>query len=106
MPKYLARVSYTPEGIKGLVKETASNRRAYISKLTESAGGRLETFYFAFGEDDAIVIYEMPDNASAAAVSVAINATAHVSLSITPLMTVEEMDQALGKSVNYRPPGG
>ena len=105
MPKYMTRVSFTTEGVKGLQKEKPTQRRAAVAKLLESAGGKLETFYFAFGQDDGIAIYDLPDNVTAAALSDAANAAGHVHLSITPLMTAEEMDEAVDKSSKYRPPG-
>jgi uncharacterized protein with GYD domain len=104
MPKYMSRVSFTMEGIKGLKKETAAHRRDAVAKLVESAGGKLETYYFAFGQDDGIAIYDLPDNVTAASLSIAANAVGHVHLSITPLVTVEEMDQAIAKSAKYRVP--
>ena len=105
MPKYMTRVSFTTEGVKGLQKEKPTQRRAAVAKLLESAGGKLETFYFAFGQDDGIAIYDLPDNVTAAALSIAANAAGQVHLSITPLMTAEEMDEAVDKSSKYRPPG-
>ncbi len=105
MAKYLARVSYTADGVKGLMKDKASGRRAAVAKLVESDGGKLEAFYFAFGADDAVLIVDLPNNVNAAAFSLAVNATGFVNLSLTPLLTVEEMDAALGKSVTYRAPG-
>src|SRR3954465_8920577 len=65
MPKYLARASYTAEGAQGLRKDKASGRRAVAAQVLESLGGKLECFYFAFGEDDAIMIYKLPDNVAA-----------------------------------------
>lgn len=106
MPKYMTRVSFTAEGVKGLQKEKATHRKQAVAELVQSAGGKLEAFYFAFGPDDGIAIYDLPDNVTAAAFSIAANAAGHVHLSITPLMTVEEMDQAIDKSSKYRAPGG
>jgi uncharacterized protein with GYD domain len=105
MPKYMARVSYTAEGVKGLAKDRASGRRAAVAKLLESDGGKLEALYFAFGNDDVISIVDLPNNAAAAAFSLAVNAAGLAELSLTPLLTVEEMDAALGKAVTYRAPG-
>ena len=68
--------------------------------------GGLEAFYYAFGQDDGIAIYDLPDNVTAAALSVAANAAGQVHLSITPLMTPEEMDKAIEQSSKYHPPGG
>ena len=105
MAKYLVRVSYTPDGVKGLIKDKASGRRAAVAKLLESDGGKLEAFYYAFGADDAVSIVDIPTPAAAAAFSLAVNAAGMAQLSLTPLLTVDEMDAALAKSVTYRPPG-
>lgn len=106
MAKYLARASYSADGVKGLMKDKASGRRAAVAKLVESAGGKLDVFYFAFGADDVVSIVDLPDNVSAAAFSLAVNAAGPAQLSLTPLMTVEDMDAAIAKHLNYRPPGG
>lgn len=106
MPKYLSRVSFTIEGVRGLQKQKASHRRDAVAKFIEAAGGKLEAFYFGFGPEDVIVISELPDNIAQASISIATNAAGHVHLSTTPLMTVEEMDKAIEKSLHYPIPGG
>ena len=105
MAKFLVRASYTPEGAKGLIKEGGTGRRTAVQKLIESMGGKIEAFYFAYGEHDAYVITDLPDAASGLALSLAVNASGVVRLSTVPLITVEEMDAAAKKSVAYRPPG-
>ena len=104
MPKYMVQASYTVDGIKGLINEGASARRGHIEQLMQGLGGRLETFYFAFGEADVVAIAELPDAVTATALSLAINAGGAVSARTTVLITPEEMDQATKKSVGYRPP--
>ncbi|MBV9107010.1 MAG: GYD domain-containing protein [Verrucomicrobia bacterium] len=104
MPKYLTMVSYTPEGLKGLVKEGGTARRATVEKMLQNLGGRLEGFYFAFGDNDAYVISEGPDNATAAAISLAIT-TGAIRTKTIVLLTPEEVDQAVKIPVEYRPPG-
>jgi uncharacterized protein with GYD domain len=105
MPKFMVKASYSAEGTKGLIKEGGSGRRAAVQKLIESMGGKVEAFYFAYGQDDAIVIVDLPDAAAGLAVSLAANASGALRLSTVPLITVEEMDAASKKSVAYRPPG-
>jgi uncharacterized protein with GYD domain len=105
MPKYLFRASYTTEGTKGLLKDGGSKRRAAVEELTKGLGGKLEAFYYAFGETDVFGIVDVPDNVTVAAVSLAVNASGAVNVSFTVLITPEEMDQAAKKTVNYRPPG-
>ena len=105
MPKYLIQVSYVGEGLKGLLKEVGSSRRASIETLIKNMGGNLESFYYAFGEDDVVVIADFPDNATAAAFSLAGNAIGALKARTTILMTPEEVDEATKKTVGYRPPG-
>ena len=106
MAKYLLHASYTTDGVKGLIKDGGSKRRAAAEAAVKSVGGTLEAFYYALGEHDAIVIVDA-DNVSIAALSLAINATGTVTTTTTALLSVdvEEIDQATKKQVSYRPPG-
>jgi uncharacterized protein with GYD domain len=105
MPKFLIKASYTPAGIAGLVKDGGTGRRAAVQKVVEGLGGKVESFYFAFGEADAYVLLDCPDASAGIALSLAVNATGAVRISTIPLITPEEMDQACKKSVSYRAPG-
>ncbi len=78
MPKYMIQASYTADGTKGVMKEGGTKRRATVEANVKAAGGTVEAFYFAFGEADAFVIVDLPDNASAAALSMAVNASGAV----------------------------
>ena len=105
MAKYLIEASYTAEGLKGLVKDKASGRKTAVSGVIKKAGGKLEAMYYSLGEYDVVLIADMPDNASVAAISAAVGATGAVRLKSTALLTIEEMDEALSKPVAYRAPG-
>lgn len=105
MPKFLVRANYTMDGVRGLQTAGGSSRRDAVSALAESLGGSLEHFYFGFGDTDAYVIVDLPDNESAAAVALAVNATGAVTTNTTVLLTPEEVDAAARRSVDYRPPG-
>ena len=105
MPKYLMQATYASEGLKGLAKDGARKRRETVQKATEQLGGKLEAFYYAFGEVDAYVIVDLPDAVTASALSMAVNASGAVQLRTTPLLTVEEVDSAIAKNVAYRAPG-
>ena len=105
MAKYLFQASYTLDGVEGLAREGAASRRSAVKKTIARMGGKLEAFYYAFGDVDAYVIADLPDNASANALSLAINRSGMVHLTTTVLMTPEEVDQALGQQVEYRAPG-
>ncbi len=106
MPKYLIRAKLTGDGLKGTLKEGGTSRRATIEKLFESLGGSLDAFYYAFGDDDVIVIGSMPDNTTAAAVAMTVAASGSVAPSTTVLITPEEVDEIAEVVVEYRPPGG
>jgi uncharacterized protein with GYD domain len=103
--KFLIKGSYTAEGAKGLVKEGGTARKAAVQKALEGLGGKLDSMYYAFGADDVIVICDMPDTISGLALSLAVNGSGVVRISTTPLLSVEEVDAACKKAVNYRPAG-
>ena len=105
MAKYLWKANYVGEGLKGLIKDGGTTRRAVVEKMIKSMGGKLEVFYYAFGETDLYCIADMPDNISAAAMALIIAASGAVTLNTTVLMTPQEMDQAAKKTASYRPPG-
>jgi uncharacterized protein with GYD domain len=105
MPKYLVQASYVGVGLKGLLKEGGSSRRAVVEKLFGSVGGRVEAFYYAFGDTDLFIIADVPDNVTAAALSLIVNAAGSVTAKITVLLTAEEIDAAAKKTASYHPPG-
>ena len=86
--------------------EGGSKRREAAAAAVESVGGSLDCLYYAFGKTDVFGICDCPDAASAVAVSLLINSTGAVAISLTPLLTPEDMDAAASKSPSYRPPGG
>lgn len=105
MAKYMMSASYTVEGTKGLIKDGGSGRRTAVQKAIEGLGGRLECFYFALGEEDAFAVVEVPDEVTIAAASLAINATGGAHVATKVLLTPEQIDEAVKKSVRYRAPG-
>ena len=105
MPKFMIRASYTADGARGLVKEGGTARRAVVQKMIEGLGGKLESFYYAYGEDDVYAISDLPDAASGIARALAVNASGAVRLNTVALITPEEIDAAAKRVVNYRAPG-
>ncbi len=105
MTKILIKASYTSEGVKGLLKVGGTNRKQAIEKMINDLGGKLEAFYYAFGETDVFVIADVPDAVTAAGISLNINSTGLVSTSATILIAPEEIDKATKISVSYRAPG-
>jgi uncharacterized protein with GYD domain len=105
MAKYLVEARYTVEGAKGLAREGGTGRRAAATKAVEGLGGKVESFYYAFGDVDAYVIFDVPDNVSAAALSLAVGQSGGINTKTVVLITPEEMDQAGKKAVDFRPPG-
>lgn len=105
MAKYLIQGNYVGDGVKGLLQEGGTGRRAAVENLVSSLGGSLESLYFAFGDSDIVAIVDMPDHASVSAAALMVGATGAVTLKTTVLITPEEVDEATKKSPNYRPPG-
>ncbi|MFE1442002.1 GYD domain-containing protein [Streptomyces sp. NPDC058739] len=105
MPKFLIQATYTPDGTKGLLKEGASGRRAAVEDVVTGLGGRVEAMYFTFGEDDLVCILDFPDSVSMAAASLSVKASGALRTRATPLLTVDEIDEAARREVGFRPPG-
>jgi uncharacterized protein with GYD domain len=105
MAKYLVEASYTREGVAGVQAKGGSSRRDAIAAMAEGMGGKLESFYFGFGERDAFVVIDLPDNEAAAAVALAVNSAGGATVKTTVLLTPEQVDEAAQRSVDYRPPG-
>lgn len=104
MPKYLVQGSYTDQGLKGLQKEGGSKRRGMVEKLAEEMGGKLEVFYYTFGSDDFVIILDLPSNIDMAATAIVAQASGMMKSRVTVLMAPEEVDQAVQRKVDFRPP--
>ena len=105
MPKYLVEASYNIDGIKGLKSQGGSARVAATKSLIEALGGTLECFYFAFGENDAFIVADLPDNATVAAVQMAVNGSGAIRSRTVVLLTPQEIDEAAKRDVPFHPPG-
>ena len=105
MAKFLTQATYMADGTKGLLKEGGSGRKAAVEKAIAGLGGKVESFYYALGETDAFLVIDVADTVTAVAISLAVNAAGAVRTTMTPLLTVEEMDAACKKTVAYRAPG-
>ena len=105
MGKYLFQASYTLEGVNGLLASGGSAREKAIVELVESVGGNLEALYYAFGDDDLLVIAELPDDAAAAAISLGVAATGAGTIKTTVLLDPSTIDEASKRVIDYTPPG-
>lgn len=105
MPKYLVEATYGPEGFKGVLETNGSARRKVVEQTVAEVRGKLEAFYFAFGERDAVIVVDLPTNEAAAALSLVVNASGALRSNCTPLLTPEEIDAAVKDRVTFRPPG-
>ncbi|MGB2567638.1 GYD domain-containing protein [Micromonospora citrea] len=105
MSRFLLRSTYTADGLKGLAGDGGSRRAEVVRKMVEDAGGRLESMYFAFGEDDTYVVCELPDHPTAASLAIAIGAAGGLRVQVTPVLTPEEVDEATRRMAAYSPPG-
>jgi uncharacterized protein with GYD domain len=105
MPHYLQQVAYSQEGWEALVANP-QNRIEAVRPAIEKLGGKIEAAWFSFGDYDVVVIVDLPDNVSAAAIAMAFAAGgACKSVQTIPLISPEEATQALrkAKECGYRP---
>jgi uncharacterized protein with GYD domain len=105
MAKYLLETNYTLEGIRGVKAKGGSARVAAATELVEGLGGKVESFYFAFGGSDVFAIVDLPDHVSAAAAALTVSAGGGATTKTISLITPEEMDAAAKMQATYRPPG-
>jgi uncharacterized protein with GYD domain len=105
MPKFLIQASYTAEGLKGLQKEGAASRAAGAAKLAAALGGKCEAFYWSFGEQDVVAIFDVPSAVDATAMAITVSATGAIRTKTTPLLTASETDAALKKTLDFHAPG-
>jgi uncharacterized protein with GYD domain len=105
MPKFLIEASYTAEGLKGLQKDKASGRAQAVKNALKAVDGQLECVYWCLGDRDVILIAEFPNTVAASALATAVSASGLVRTKTTPLLTAQEIDAALAKSINYQAPG-
>jgi uncharacterized protein with GYD domain len=105
MPKFMISASYTIDGLRGLRTDGGSGRLDASRKAIDSVGGHLDAMYFAFGEQDAFILCDLPDNKAAAAVSLMVGAAGGVNTKTVVLLTPEEVDRATVETVDYRAPG-
>jgi uncharacterized protein with GYD domain len=105
MPKYLIQASYNQQGVEGVMSAGGSARRDAVAAACESVGGKLESFHFAFGDADAYVISDLPNNEAATALALQVNASGAVSAKTVVLLTPEEVDAAVKQTADYRAPG-
>ncbi len=104
MPKYLMKASLKPEAIRGVLKGGGTARRNAVEESAASLGGKVEAFYFAFGDTDTYTIIDLPSNADMAALAATIGATGVVAIETVVLLTPKEVDEACKKKVTYHPP--
>jgi len=106
MHKYLFQAAYSPEGVKGVLREGGTARMVATEAIIKRVGGKMESYYFALGGHDIFVIAELPGNAAAAAVAATIGASGAISaFQTTALLTPDELDAAVKLSPIYRAPG-
>jgi uncharacterized protein with GYD domain len=105
MASYLILGSYSPDGAKGVLKNGGTARADAVKKSVKSLGGKVQSFHFAFGAEDAVVVVDFPDNIAAAALGLAVASTGLVGVRTVVLLTPAEIDEAAKRQVTYTPPG-
>ena len=105
MAHYLFQANYTEAGLAGIMQEGADGRVKAIEEFAKSLGGKVEAMYWSFGKSDVVVIAELPDNASAAALSTTVAAAGVAGVRTTVLLTASEVDKARAMHPKYRAPG-
>jgi uncharacterized protein with GYD domain len=105
MPKFMFSANLNGEGVAGIIAEGGTSRRTEVERAIGALGGTVEAFYFTFGEQDSILIAELPDTEAATAFALGVASTGRIGVSTTVLITPEEVDAAVSRKVSFRGPG-
>ena len=105
MSRYLFRANYTLEGLQGLLKEGGTGRKKAIETLASKLGGHLVSLDYSFGDDDVYAVCDLPDDETAAAVSLRLTASGAVNIQTVKLLSPEQIDAATQRELEYRKPG-
>lgn len=103
--KFLLHAKFNAKGVTGLLKSGGTARRQVAHKMITDLGGKLESLYFTLNTDEAFAVFELPDELSAAAISLNVEATGMAGINLIQLFTPYDIDAAAGIIVDYRPPG-
>jgi uncharacterized protein with GYD domain len=104
LQRYLVRAVLTAEGLKNLQKQPPTALKAGVAKFVESIGGKLEFWFFDYGESTAYSVIDYPDEIAAATAQLSTNAAGFARVTIRPLLSAEEMDKAVAKMPPVRVP--
>jgi uncharacterized protein with GYD domain len=102
--RYLVRAVLTAEGLKNLQKQPPTALKAGVAKFVESVGGKLEFWFFDYGESTAYSVIDYPDEIAAATAQLSTNTAGFARVTIRPLLSAEEMDKAVAKVPPVRVP--
>ena len=102
--KYFFRAAFTADGMKNLQKQSPTVFRAGVAKFFESVGGKLESWYFDYGESSAYGFVDYPDEIAAATAQTSVNAAGFAHVTYRPVLSAEDADKAMAKSNATRPP--
>lgn len=105
MPRFLLIGRYAEGGARGLMAAGGSARKTAVEKAVSGLGGRVETFDFAFGDEDIYTIVDLPDTESAAAVALTVNGSGSVRVRTVALLSPDQVDRAAQLRPEYAPPG-
>ncbi|MGR6317560.1 GYD domain-containing protein [Micromonospora soli] len=105
MPTFLLKSTYTAEGFAGLIRDGGTKRAEVVRALVENGGGEMTSIHFAFGAEDTYVLCDLPDHQAAAALAVAVGAAGGLRVQVVPLLSPDEVDEAVKMAPGYAPPG-
>ena len=104
MAKYLVKVSYNTDNIKDLLKKGATDRRKIVEELIAAIGGKLESFYYTFGDYGVFCVSDIADNLTAADLTTSLNKSGLVQCSTTLLISEEDIEKEKNKKVYHSLP--
>ncbi len=95
MFRYLTLINFTDQGVRDVTHSV--ERAGQFGKSVEAAGGKLLSQYWSVGEADGCVVFEVPDEATAAALLLTLAKAGNVRTRTMRLFDTQEFQHVLSK---------
>ena len=96
MATFITTIKFTHQGIQAI--EQTTKRAAAVKNAAKKMGVKVTSIYWTLGDHDGVLIFEAPDDETAAALLLHLEAQGNVHTSTCRAFTSAEMDKIMDKT--------
>lgn len=93
MSTYILKGRYNPDALRGISADRTGKAKAEIEKH----GGKVQAMYATLGEDDLLLIVDLPSPAAAVQASLGLTKLTGIAFTTSPAIPVDEFDRLATK---------